>query len=303
MSPSSLHVTMDVAPHSSNSKMLFVAGLLGLLIVLCQPAKGLLQPENSIEYTVEELNHGNDSSYPYFDFNVPRNVTTAVGQTAFLHCRVEQLGDKAVSWIRKRDLHILTAGIYTYTSDARFQVMRPERSENWTLQVKFPQQRDAGIYECQVNTEPKLSLAFRLNVIEAKARILGPADLYVKTGSTISLSCLISQGPHDLGTVFWYHGATIVDYDSPRGGVKIETEWTDALTSRLRITNARITDSGNYTCIPTIAAPASVMVHVINGEHPAAMQHGNKNHSNGLLNNLSLLLVHSFTVFLIKWLR
>ena len=27
-----------------------------------------------------------------------------------------------VSWIRKRDLHILTAGIYTYTSDARFQV-------------------------------------------------------------------------------------------------------------------------------------------------------------------------------------
>jgi hypothetical protein len=29
-----------------------------------------------------------------------------------------------VSWIRKRDLHILTAGIYTYTSDARFQVRR-----------------------------------------------------------------------------------------------------------------------------------------------------------------------------------
>jgi len=34
---------------------------------------------------------------PYFDFNVARNVTTAVGQTAFLHCRVEQLGDKGVS--------------------------------------------------------------------------------------------------------------------------------------------------------------------------------------------------------------
>ncbi|KAF4531839.1 hypothetical protein B566_EDAN000865 [Ephemera danica] len=151
---------------------------------------------------------------------------------------------------------------------------------------------------------------------EAKARILGPADLYVKTGSTISLSCVISQGPHDLGTVFWYHGATIVDYDSPRGGVRIETEWTDALTSRLRITNARPGDSGNYTCIPTIAAPASVMVHVINGEHPAAMQHGNKNGSSAhipahthtalwILTTLPPLfhLVHSFTVFLIKWLR
>lgn len=47
----------------------------------------------------EILLHGNMSSYPYFEFNVPRNVTTAVGQTAFLHCRVEQLGDKAVSLI------------------------------------------------------------------------------------------------------------------------------------------------------------------------------------------------------------
>jgi len=40
---------------------------------------------------------GNVSAMPYFDFNVARNVTAAVGQTAFLHCRVEQLGDKGVS--------------------------------------------------------------------------------------------------------------------------------------------------------------------------------------------------------------
>ncbi|XP_008478681.1 zwei Ig domain protein zig-8-like, partial [Diaphorina citri] len=111
--------------------------------------------------------HNNTTStiFPYFDFNVPRNITTAVGQSAFLHCRVEQLGDKAVSWIRKRDLHILTAGVLTYTSDQRFQVIRPDRSENWTLLIKFPQERDSGIYECQVNTEPKMSLAFRLSVI------------------------------------------------------------------------------------------------------------------------------------------
>lgn len=70
-----------------------------------------------------------------------------------------------MSWIRKRDLHILTAGVLTYTSDQRFQVIRPDRSGNWTLLIKFPQKRDTGIYECQVNTEPKMSLAFWLNVI------------------------------------------------------------------------------------------------------------------------------------------
>uniref|UniRef100_A0A1B0BKP4 Ig-like domain-containing protein n=1 Tax=Glossina palpalis gambiensis TaxID=67801 RepID=A0A1B0BKP4_9MUSC len=31
---------------------------------------------------------------PYFDFDVPRNITVTVGQTGFLHCRVERLGDK-----------------------------------------------------------------------------------------------------------------------------------------------------------------------------------------------------------------
>ncbi|KAK2581077.1 hypothetical protein KPH14_006119 [Odynerus spinipes] len=38
-------------------------------------------------------NH-NVSGAPSFDLNVPRNVTTAVGQTAFLHCRVHHMGDK-----------------------------------------------------------------------------------------------------------------------------------------------------------------------------------------------------------------
>lgn len=41
----------------------------------------------------------NMSLHPYFDFDVMLNVTARVGQTAFLHCRVEQLGDKSVSLI------------------------------------------------------------------------------------------------------------------------------------------------------------------------------------------------------------
>lgn len=39
------------------------------------------------------------SFHPYFDFNVPKNITARVGQSAFLNCRVEQLGDKSVSHI------------------------------------------------------------------------------------------------------------------------------------------------------------------------------------------------------------
>lgn len=41
------------------------------------------------------------SLQPYFDFDVQRNVTVTVGQTGFLHCRVERLGDKDVSLYKK----------------------------------------------------------------------------------------------------------------------------------------------------------------------------------------------------------
>jgi hypothetical protein len=40
----------------------------------------------------------NIAGWPQFEANVARNVTIAVGQTAFLHCRVYQLGDKEVSF-------------------------------------------------------------------------------------------------------------------------------------------------------------------------------------------------------------
>lgn len=67
--------------------------------------------------------------------------------------------------MRKRDMHILSAGIFMYTSDLRFQVIHPDKSENWTLQIKSPQERDSGVYECQVSTEPKMSLNYSLNVV------------------------------------------------------------------------------------------------------------------------------------------
>ncbi|XP_038113037.1 zwei Ig domain protein zig-8 [Culex quinquefasciatus] len=225
------------------------------------------------------------SPHPYFDFDIPRNVTTRVGQTAFINCRVEQIGDKWVSWIRKRDLHILSAGMVVYTSDERFQVTRSERSEVWTMQIKFAQQRDSGAYECQVNTVPKMSMTFQLNVVEAKALILGPTDIYVKIGSAVTLTCIITQGPHDLGTIFWYRGTNIIKPTEthpnetsvaaaypPR--ISVELKWTEALTSRLKIMDAKLSDSGNYTCMPTSAEVSSVMVHVINEENPAAMQRG-----------------------------
>jgi hypothetical protein len=44
-----------------------------------------------------------------------------------------------------RDLHILTVGTYTYTTDQRFTTTHHKETDEWTLQIKFAQKRDAGL--------------------------------------------------------------------------------------------------------------------------------------------------------------
>lgn len=70
-----------------------------------------------------------------------------------------------VSWVRHRDIHLLTVGRYTYTSDQRFRAIHHPHSEDWILQIKYPQHRDSGIYECQISTTPHMSHFIYLNVI------------------------------------------------------------------------------------------------------------------------------------------
>ncbi|XP_037711569.1 fibroblast growth factor receptor homolog 2 [Drosophila subpulchrella] len=255
---------------------------------------------------------------PVFDFGMPRNITTRTGHTAAINCRVDNLGDKSVSWIRKRDLHILTAGILTYTSDERFKVVRTADSKDWTLHVKYAQPRDSGIYECQVNTEPKISMAFRLNVIvtppDAKAIIAGPTDLYVKVGSSVTLTCLVKQpatSAQDIGPIYWYRGPYILtpfvahpnDAAIDLQRISMESTLAEKLQSRLRIANAQLLDSGNYTCMPTTAEAASVVVNVINDESPAAMQKSRGIRTSGSRRSSRLVLLLAMVASsVVRWL-
>ncbi|KAF7385620.1 hypothetical protein HZH68_014050 [Vespula germanica] len=202
-------------------------------------------------------------SQPYFDNTTKRETTTTVGQTAYLYCRVRNLGDRAVSWIRKRDLHILTVGILTYTNDQRFQSLHGDGSDEWTLKISSPQVRDSGTYECQVSTEPKISQAFNLSVVVSKAKINGNSELYIKSGSDINLTCIVLQTPEPPSFIYWYKGDHVINY-SQRGGINVVTE-KQTRTSRLLISKALPADSGNYTCAPSTAESASVLVHVLNG--------------------------------------
>ncbi|KAF3422329.1 hypothetical protein E2986_10876 [Frieseomelitta varia] len=252
---------------------------------------------------------------PTFDYSQNTNVTALIGKTAYLTCKVRNLGDKTVSWVRHRDIHILTAGAYTYTSDQRFQALHRQNTgqssewSEWTLCIKWAQERDQGLYECQISTIPVKSHQFRLNVVGCifgefsvkssivqkkktkkntaegntvrewsffiavpTATILGGPELYVGAGSTINLTCAIHFSSEPPAYIFWYYNENVLSYDSPRGGVSVITEkGGDVTTSWLLIQTAQPSDSGEYSCKPSNANTASIKVHVLNDSCPSCL--------------------------------
>lgn len=100
----------------------------------------------------------------------------------------------------------------------------------------------------------------------AQATIAGPSEVYVRQGSTLSLTCSL-EGPQDgESTLEWYHNDQRIDLENVRGAISLATERRDHFTkSRLLIPRADVHHGGNYTCVPSQAQPATVLVDVLNG--------------------------------------
>nr|XP_045602715.1 zwei Ig domain protein zig-8-like [Procambarus clarkii] len=185
--------------------------------------------------------------------------------------------------MRRRNLHIITAGLLTYSPDDRYRVLHPGNTDEWTLHIKYAQPGDGGWYECQVNSDPKITRPVLLIVkdknmddpfyqLEAsdngtQVHISGAEERYIQEGSVLAVTCTVAhhhmKGPH---AVVWYQGARRLDYDAPRGGIALQTEKAPSRTvSRLMLSAVTPNDSGRYTCRPDTGGVSSVSVHVQSG--------------------------------------
>ncbi|XP_063841389.1 zwei Ig domain protein zig-8-like [Scylla paramamosain] len=265
---------------------------------------------------------------PRFDRDQPRSVKVQAGKTAVLVCRVLNLGDKSVSWIRHEDLHILTVDKYKYSTDRRLSVVHDEVEHEWLLKIQSVRQEDAGMYECQVSTKPLLSFIVSLQVVDAppsttpypslrdaekaaaptqrpekqvpSATILNGPEIHVHRGSLINLTCVVEHTPERPLYVVWYHYNKVIDYED-LGGVVVVTHTGQKTVSQLLVKRAEPSDSGKYTCQPSNGEAAFVMLHVLYGEHPGALQtnggrRGGVSRTEGVvapLLTLLLLLLHA----------
>ncbi|XP_058465178.1 zwei Ig domain protein zig-8 isoform X2 [Malaya genurostris] len=200
------------------------------------------------------------------------NTTVQLGGVAFLVCKVAGVDRNQISWIRRRDWHILSSGAQMYTNDERFAILHTPGSNTWTLQIKFVQRRDHGTYECQVSTPTGVISHFvNLQVVVPEAFILGSGELHVDMGSTINLVCIIEKSPQPPQYVYWQRNDRMINYDDSRRDISIETVPGPRTQSRLIIREPQINDSGNYTCSASNTEPASIYVFVSKGDNTAAI--------------------------------
>ncbi|XP_065095573.1 peroxidasin [Ochlerotatus camptorhynchus] len=254
-------------------------------------------PDDDIEEESEEST--THDPYPFFDdTNMTANVTTQLGNDVYLHCRVNDLRERTVTWVRRKgdDIHLITVGRHTYSSDSRYS-LQYQTPNDWQLLIQYANERDEGLYECQISSHPPLVFLVYLIVVVPRVEIvdergLATIDKFYKAGSTIELKCIISKVPQPTSYVTWKHGMRMLNYDTSRGGISVKTDLlTGGAMSRLYIANANRYDTGNYTCALADIAQATVAVHVLNGENPAAMQHGGCTEGRPLTSTMLLLFL------------
>ncbi|XP_049881312.1 uncharacterized protein LOC126377558 [Pectinophora gossypiella] len=217
-------------------------------------------------------------------------VIAQIGTTAILHCEVSDITENTVTWIRRKDYSLLSVGLVTYSADSRFFSAHGRHVKDWALHIRFAISADAGYYECQVPTHPPTSIFFKLVLVAAYAEIVGESEKIIHEGSMLRLVCVVKRSTEPPSYVFWYFENRMINYDL--NGVSVHN---GRQTSELVIGKAEPRHAGNYTCVPANAKAASVTVHVVQSETPAAMQHGNN--SSAPIQQIHLFLHLLLTIF------
>ena len=154
---------------------------------------------------------------------------------------------------------------------------------------------DAGKYECQVSTVPKISRWIDLVVVVPKVtnenkeifnlkkkkiqvRIFGGPDIYVREGSSLELECVISQTIVSPKYVVWEYNGELVPGTS---FIKVQ-DLPSTSSSTLSVGRVSRYQAGNYSCHPDNLHPATITLHVLNkdGEHlPVTGGHHGHSHA------------------------
>ncbi|KAK9892301.1 hypothetical protein WA026_019105 [Henosepilachna vigintioctopunctata] len=195
--------------------------------------------------------------------------TIQIGDEAHLRCFIRNYTEMAVYWLKvdqkTKEEKELTSNFTTTHMDKRFKQNKRERSENWELSIKYTQKSDEGYYSCRVTTleEPPIYIYIELKLVEAVAQILEtddeiPGKIKVKLFSPLRLSCVLNNSITPPQYIFWYHFDTMINYDlEDNASVRRGTQGSELIFPKTEQSH-----QGNYSCVPSNAKQASIVVEV-----------------------------------------
>lgn len=256
-----------------------------LIFLLLASSRCLIRP---IDGAIREEKTSSDDTQNNVLSPVPGSVKDVLAQTggnAMLPCRFT--GPGIVTWIRRKDRQLLTLGRGTHSIDTRFVVV--SNSPDWTLLIKNVKHDDAGLYECQIQTEPVQQRFIRLNITEAYSIIPGAPDLHVKQGSSLRLECQLLASAEAPSFIFWYREGRMINYDD-EPGVRVQATKNGSI---LIVDKVKPSHGANYTCSPSNAKSAYIRIHVIEEEEKPAAMHGGdrRNSTSGTSINVALIFL------------
>ncbi|XP_071749567.1 lachesin isoform X2 [Lepeophtheirus salmonis] len=142
------------------------------------------EDENDGNYSHDEI-----TKAPGFTADVG-NVTVTAGRNAQLTCKVENLGNYKVAWVRVDTQTILTIHHNIITRNQRVSLSHHDH-KIWRLHLNRVEEQDRGWYMCQINTDPMRSKRGYLQVVVAPLIIdsMTTRDVQVREGAEVNMTC------------------------------------------------------------------------------------------------------------------
>ncbi|RUS91191.1 hypothetical protein EGW08_000997 [Elysia chlorotica] len=179
----------------------------------------------------------------------------SVGQTARLHCIVDNLGEKQFVWKFAGKPEPLTVGLMMFSEDERLSVRHDGSKRLWTLEISNVRLEDAGLYECLISSQVRhlrdtmtldVSVSTADSSVGKNIQITGTS--FVNEGGIIQLECSANSSRYPQDNIDWYRNGDTLSTDLARG-VNISMRYYQrAMQSTLLIRPARLQDQGDYVC-------------------------------------------------------
>jgi len=201
---------------------------------------------------------------PFFSPHSVSNMTALVGETVHLPCRVRQVGTYTVAWVRNKDSSILAIDQDTIIQDNRFLAIKS--MQEWMLIIKNVSIVDDGAYECQISTQVKMSHFVYLQVFAPTVSIEGAPDIFAKSGSSVELSCKVTNRELVASSLIWYKDKKVIPLSDWQDVEVVMKEEEGHIVSTLTIHNLSRDRFGQYSCSPDGLSGEEVNLHVIDAK-------------------------------------